>query len=99
MQIDPNDYKELVAESLKKFNDLNTELTACKRSFFSLKSQCVDLEQRLEAAARNSLHLQRATAEECDIPLGRFLERSGQALADLALLQRLQALNASGPIN
>jgi hypothetical protein len=99
MQIDPNDYKQLVAESLKKFNELNTELTACKLSFFSLKSQCVDLEQRLDAAARNPSHLQRATAEECDSPLGRFLERSGQALADLALLQRLQALNASGPIN
>jgi hypothetical protein len=98
MQIDQNDHKELLAEILQKLRDVNTELTACKLSFSSLKTQCLDLEQRLEGA-KEFPTLQGATHESCEIPLERFLAPSGQAFADWVLLQRLQALNASEPAN
>lgn len=99
MQMDPENYKDLLAEIVQKFKDVNSELTACKLSFSSLKSQCSELEQRLEVAARNSPHLQRATHEKDNIPLERFLERFYEATADWVLLQQLQALNASRPVN
>jgi hypothetical protein len=99
MRIDPKSYQDLTAEIVQKLNEVNTDLATCKLSFSALKSQCSDLEQRLESAARSSAQLQRATHEKYDIPLERFLERFGAAASDWVLLQQFQALNASDPVN
>ena len=99
MKMDPHNGKELVAEIVRKLDDVNKELTACKLSFSALKSQCSELEKRLGAAARSSAQLQRATHEKYDIPIERFVERFDEAASDWVFLQRLQALNASGRVN
>jgi hypothetical protein len=99
MEIDPQNYRELVAEIVQKFKDVNTELTMCKLSVSALKSQCSDLEQRLDAAVKSSARLQRATHEKYDIPLERLLERLAEASSDWDLLQQFQSLRASGPVN
>ena|ERR1700722_8620693 len=99
MEIDPQNYKELVAEIVQKFKDVSTELTMCTLSVTALKSKCLDLEQRLEAAVKSSARLQRATHEKYDIPLERLLERLEEAGSDWDLLQQFQSLKASGPVN
>jgi len=99
MKIDPHNDKELVAEIVQQLEDVNTELTESKLSFSALKSRYSNLEQRLEAAARSLAQLRQATGEKYDVPMERYLERFDKATSDWILLQRLQALSASGPVN
>jgi len=94
MEINPQNYEELIAEIGQKFKDVNTELTACKLSLSALKSKCSDLEQRLEAATRRS-----ATHKKYNMPLEGFAGRFDEAATDWDLLQWFQALSASRPVN
>jgi hypothetical protein len=99
MEIDLHNHKELIAEIVQTFKDVKTEFAAFKLSVLALDSQCSDLEQRLEAAVKNSSQLQRATQEKYDVLLERFLEQCGEGTSDWVVLRRLQALNASGTVN
>jgi hypothetical protein len=99
MEIDPQNDKELVAEIVQKLKDVNSELTACKLSFAALKSQCSDLEQRLEAAARSSSRLPRTPHEKYDTSLEKLPEQFDGATSDWILLQRLCAWNVWEPVN
>ncbi len=99
MEIDLHNYKELVVEIVRTFKDVKTEFAAFKLSVLALESQCSDLEQRLDAAVKNSSQLQRATHEKYDVLLERFLEQCGEGTSDWIILRRLQALNALGTVN
>ena len=99
METEPQNYKELIAEIIQKFKEVNTGLTACRLSVSVLKSHCSELEQRLEADVKSLARLQRPTRENYDIPLDKFLERLDEASSDWDLLQRFQSLKASGLAN
>jgi hypothetical protein len=99
MEMNSQDDKKLFAEMVQNLRDVNLELTACKLSLSALKSQCSDLEQSFEAAARSSTQLLRTPREKYDIPLERLLVQLDEASSEWDLLRRLRGLNASKPVN